>query len=75
MSIQQEEAVIGFFETTDWELLKKQKRELNLFLAGTLGSYDIRDTVEGIVNFLDAVQDLAVDHFDVPEETAFDSEE
>lgn len=71
---EQKEAVYNLFKNTDWELLKKQKRDINLYLAGTLGAYDIRDSLEGLVNFLDSVQDLAVDHFDVPEEEVFDSE-
>lgn len=75
MKIDAEEAVYELFETTDWKLLKKQKSDLNRHLEGELTAYDIRDALEGLVNFLDTIQDLAVDHFDVPEKDVFDLEE
>lgn len=62
-------------ERSDWRELKRQKKALVEAQAaiGKLGGYaEHVERLEGLLNFLDAIQDLVTDHTEVPEEEVFD---
>ncbi len=58
---------------TNWSLLENQKLHL-LGLPERLNPEDA-DTINGVVHFLDVVQDWGVDELCLPEETVFGGEE
>lgn len=53
----------------DWELLVTQKRELVDMLAKI--PEEFHDTIEGMLNLLDNIQDCAVDYLGVDELAVF----
>lgn len=54
----------------NWELLKKQKVDLLYAIDATPDSI-IADSLEGILNLIDSIQDHAVDVMGLPEKTVF----
>lgn len=55
----------NFFHKIDWELLRKQKQWL---IAQS------SEEAEGLLNFVDSIQDYAVDNWIVEEKTVFGKE-
>ena len=63
-----------FIEDIDFQLLKDQKSELNEFRA-TGKNYDTKRlglAVQGILELIDTIQDIAVDEFGYDSEIVFD---
>lgn len=60
--------IIGVIGQTDWALLREQKAQL---VDGPVGSPDYEEAVAGLLNWIDAIQDAAVDSGMVSEEEVF----
>jgi hypothetical protein len=61
----------NFCSQTDWALLAEQKRTINNLVAQGLLAPDITTHLEGVIGFIDAVQDLAVDQYGQSESVIF----
>ena len=65
-----------FLLKMDWELLKKQKQDLmkamTIVVCNDAPNSIILDSLEGILNLIDAMQDFAVDAMGVDEDIVFD---
>jgi len=74
LRLTKEEKIKSFEELCkhiDWELLKKQKNTL-LNTINKLEHHNSKvDDLEGILNLIDSIQDLAVDYYEIPEEKVF----
>ena len=57
-------------ENVDWKLLQEQKESLVKHAMDTKES-DLRDCLDGVINFLDAIQDAAVNQNQVTEKEVF----
>jgi len=55
----------------DWPLLQQQKQLLVELRAGQTVTAEQEESIEGILNLLDSIQDQAVDSGDVPEAVVF----
>jgi hypothetical protein len=58
---------VDLIKNTDWKLLQKQKEALVQLTA----SYSDDKTFDGIIAFLNSIQDLAVEGYSFPEEIIF----
>jgi len=61
-----------FFEKIDYALLRKQKNDLARAIE-KIDCVGIRDSINGILNFLDSTQDFAVDELKYNEMIVFGS--
>ena len=62
-------------QRTEWRELQRHKRsliEVIRVIEFSNGYEDHYYRMEGLLNFLDALQDLVADHTEVPEEEVFD---
>jgi hypothetical protein len=59
-----------FFSTTDYDLLRAQKLTLLLLLDSRKLLPTLKDDIQGLVHFIDAFQDTAVDN-GIDEDTVF----
>lgn len=59
------------FENMDWNLLREQKQTLLEMEARHGLSKREKETISGMINLLDNLQDTAVDELGVSEETVF----
>jgi hypothetical protein len=60
-----------FCSHTDWALLAEQKRSINNLIAQGMLSVKITTHLEGVIGFIDSIQDLAVDEYGISESVAF----
>lgn len=60
--------LLKLLSSTNWSLLQRQK----LALLASLKDNGDSELLEGLINFLDAIQDWAVDTYGLPEEVVFD---
>lgn len=56
-----------FLKNINWELLRKQKTDL--IMLTPLINKDVTESIDGIINFIDEFQDMAVEYLD--EETVY----
>ncbi|MCA6372216.1 MAG: hypothetical protein IM631_12625 [Cytophagales bacterium] len=61
----------GFCSHTDWSLLAEQKRSINNLIAQGMLSEQITTHLEGVIGFIDSIQDLAVDEYGIAESVVF----
>ena len=69
------ESFEGIVQKTDWRELKRQKYaliEAQVAIEKLDGYEKHYERLEGLLNFLDTIQDLVADHTEVPEEEVFD---
>lgn len=59
---------------TDFFLLANQKREIATLLKDMTLTSESREAIDGVINFLDSLQDLATDHEGIPEFYVFPEE-
>ena len=60
---------------SDWRELKRQKKaliEAQVAIEKLDGYQEHYYKIEGLLNFLDAIQDFVTDHTEIPEEEVFD---
>jgi hypothetical protein len=62
-----------FCVKTDWKLLGEQKRSINNLLAQATLAIEITRHLEGVIGFIDSIQDLAVDEYGLSENIVFPS--
>ena len=60
-----------FCSHTDWSLLAEQKRSINNLIAQGMLSEQITTHLEGVIGFIDSIQDLAVDEYGISENIVF----
>ncbi len=67
--------LINFFKTIDWKLLQEQKEDLLKFQFDCDYGLSIEtlNRFEGLVNFIDNLQDFAVDKLEYKESFVFKS--
>ena len=61
----------GFCSHTDWTLLAEQKRSINNLIAQGMLPEQITTHLEGVIGFIDSIQDLAVDEYSISESVVF----
>ena len=75
MDVEEPETIstVDFFANTDWELLKKQKLALikHISTVEKSGGKEDAECFEGLLNFLDYIQDHAVDHMGIDSSIVF----
>jgi putative IMPACT (imprinted ancient) family translation regulator len=62
-------------DRADWRELKRQKKaliEAQVAIEKLDGYQEHYYKIEGLLNFLDAIQDFVTDHTEIPEEEVFD---
>jgi len=69
-STDMEYEVKNFAESIDWALLKEQKQFL-LDEVTTRTDSETVETIDGLLNFLDAIQDFFADNVGLGEDTVF----
>jgi hypothetical protein len=61
----------GFCSYTNWALLAEQKRSINNLIAQRMLSEQVTTHLEGVIGFIDSIQDLAVDEYGISESVVF----
>jgi hypothetical protein len=59
-----------FIERTNWKLIQEQKETLLKIACGKITTINM-EHIEGVINFLDSIQELAVEHYSHSEENIF----
>lgn len=60
-----------FINNIDWDLLRKQKASL-IELCDKIDSVNTLEHVEGIINLINKLQDIAVDKLGIDEDVVFE---
>jgi hypothetical protein len=63
--------VRGMFEKTDWRQMAKSKDYLVTLIQSGLLREDLKDNLEGLLHWIDALQDFAVDRLGMEEQVVF----